>query len=95
MSDTEIKTPLYVVTDDREFRDPDGSISITLRYIDDDPEGYCVTGLLKTAAFIVKLLRLESARYIIEDIEIINADMGSRTNVIVYNFRAKNFETKY
>ena len=86
---------IYITTEDREFKSPKGRISMTLRHIDDDPEGFILTGLLQTSAFITKLVQLETMRYVISDIEIIACDLGSHSDDIIYNFRAKTLEWKY
>lgn len=86
---------IYIVTNDREFEDPNGRMTFTLRYLDDDPEQWILTGLLQTTAFITKLMEIHTDRYSIQAIEILAADFGSHSNDIVYNFRAKGFECYY
>jgi hypothetical protein len=89
------KIGVYIVTEDKEFEDEDGKFSITLRHIDDNSEGFILTGLLRTRVFITKLIELRSVRYSIWDIEIIASDMGSHSDEIIYNFKAKGFEWRY
>lgn len=88
-------TGIYIVTDDREFEDPDARMTFTLHYQEVDPGEPILNGILKTEAMITKLERIITNRYRITGIEILAADFGSHSDDIVYNFRARGFDCFY
>lgn len=88
-------TGIYIVTDDRNFEDPEARMTFTLHYQEVDPGEPILNGILKTRAMITKLEEIVTNRYKITGIDILGADFGSHSDDIVYNFRARDFECFY
>lgn len=66
------------------------------KYIDEETkeEGILVTGEMKTHRYIESIDRIETHRYILLDVEVVQETFGSDDFDILYEFRAKDYFVK-
>lgn len=56
---------------------------------------YIIRGILATAYYEPDLKRIETKRYIFDDIEVEKEEFGSMNDEIIYHFIANGFRVKY
>lgn len=78
-----------------------GAISYTIskettkNEYDIDVESIVIKGILITPYYIQNIKKIETARFIVDNIDIVQEDFGSKDSNIVYKFKAEYARVKY